>query len=152
MLVSYRIQLNGPLPAEVLNGEEPIHLHIYLPPRVTTPSRESSSGSPAIPIPPRLGSPSLSIREDDIIAQDERFFTPQGSPAPSYFEPEITPPSPTIAASEDTLSDTDTDVQTEQQELPPVRLPEEDLEPGAWICLQENIVNHVIRRIHDDRS
>src|ERR1700761_3390562 len=150
MLVSYHIQLNGPLPAEVLSGEEPIHLHIYLPPCVTTPSQGSSSGSPAIPIPPRLGSPSLSIREDDIIARDERFFTPQGSPAPLYFTPEVVPPSPTIAASEDALSDTDTDVQPEQQVLPPVQLPEEDLEPGAWVHLQENIMNHVIRRIHDD--
>src|ERR1700761_1934740 len=131
MLVSYHIQLNSPLPAEVLSGEEPIHLHIYLPPRVTTQSQASSSGSPAIPIPPRLGSPSPSIREDSIIAQDERFFTPEGSPAPSYFVPEVLPPSPTIAASEAALSDTDTNVQPEQQELPPVQLPEEDLEPGV---------------------
>src|ERR1700761_3234745 len=127
-----------------------LHLHIYLPPRVTTPSQGSSSGSPALPIPPRLRSPSPSIREDDIIAQDERFFTPQGSPAPSYFEPEVIPPSPTIAASEDALSDTDTNVQPEREPLPDVELPEEDLEPGAWVRLQANIVNHVIRRIHDD--
>src|ERR1700761_991848 len=103
-----------------------------IPPRVTTPSQESSSRSPALPIPPRLGSPSLSIREEDIIAQDERFFTPpERSPVPSYFKPEVIPPSPTIAASEDALSDTDTDIQPKQQALPPVLLPEEDLEPGA---------------------
>src|SRR6201996_5798936 len=88
----------GPLPPAVLSGEEPIHLHIFLnaqrrptPPqtRVTTPSPTSSSSSFPLPIPPCLASPSPSISNEDIIAWDERFFTPEGSPAPSYFNIEV---------------------------------------------------------------
>ena len=77
-------------------------------------------------------------------------FTPEGSPAPSYFKPEVIPASPTILTSEDALSDTDMHVQSERQPLPDVELPEEDFKPGAWVRLQANIVNYVIQRIHDD--
>src|ERR1700761_749569 len=88
----------GPLPPAVLSGEEPIHLHIFLnaqrrptPPqtRVTTPSPTSLSSSFPLPIPPHLASPSPSINNKDIIARDEAFFTPEGSPAPSYFNAEV---------------------------------------------------------------
>jgi|ERR1700761_2405766 len=102
-----------------------------------TPSPTSSSSSFPLLIPPHLASPSPSSYNEGIIAEDEQFFTPKGSLAPSYFEAEVIPASPTIAASEGALSDTDTDVQ--QPPLP------EDLLPGAWVHLQENIVNHIIR-------
>src|SRR6201996_9156771 len=138
----------GPLPPAVLSGEEPIHLNIFLnaqrrptPPqtRVTTPSPTSSSSSFPLPIPPRLASPSPSISNEDIIARDEPFFTPEGSPAPSYFEPEVE------------------DVSREGTELPDYEPPQrpifpipEDLEIGGWIHLQHDLVNHIIRRIHDN--
>src|ERR1700761_5043222 len=147
MLVSYHIQLNGPLPAEVLSGKEPIHLHIFLPQssRVTTPSQASSSGSsPPLPIPPRLGSPSPSLREEDIIAWDELFYTPEWSPEPSYFEPEVVPLSPTIAASEEALSDSETVDEAARIQYP------DDLYPGGWVHLQSDIVNQIVRRIYDN--
>ena len=146
------IRLNGTLPPAVLSGEEPIHLSIYLPAPTcaTTPSPTSSSSSFPLLIPPRHTSPSEPLSEEGIIATDERFYTPEGSPAPSYFEPEITPLSPTVAASEEALSEGSTEV---EEELPAARntvnLPE-NLEPGGWVHLQRNLVNHVIRRIHDD--
>src|ERR1700761_8673287 len=135
----------GPLPPAVLSGEEPIHLHIFLnaqrrptPPqtRVTTPSPTSSSSSFPLSIPPCLASPSPSISNEDIIAWDKPFFTPEESPAPSYFEPEV---------------------QDAAEELPDYTPPQcpvfpipKDLEIGGWIHLQSNLVNHVIRRIHDN--
>src|ERR1700761_7195930 len=106
----------------VISGEEPIHLDIFLPApsRATTPSPTFLSLLFLLPIPPRLVSPSPSLNNKDIIATNEWFFTPEGSPAPSYYKPEAVPASPTIAASEEALSDTDTDVQPEQAPLPEV--------------------------------
>ena len=103
----------------------------------------SSLSSFPLPIPPCLASPSEPLSEEGIIATDKRFYTPEGSPAPSYFEPEV-------AASEEALSEGSTEVVEE----PPVaqntiQLPE-NLEVGGWVHLQHNLVNHVIRRIHDD--
>src|SRR6201996_752358 len=80
----------GPLPPAVLSREEPIHLSLFLSaPRATTPSPTSLSSSFPLPIPPHLASPSPSINNKDIIARDEAFFTPEGSPAPSYFNAEV---------------------------------------------------------------
>src|ERR1700761_1637845 len=74
-LVHYAIRLNGPLPPAVLAGGEPIHLNIFLPAplHITTPSPTSLSLSFPLPIPPCLASPSHSISNEDIIAEDERF-------------------------------------------------------------------------------
>ena len=108
----------------------------------------SSSSSFPLPIPPRLVSPSEPSSEDGIVAVDEQFFTPEGSPAPSYFEPEVAPPSPTVAASEEALSEGSTEVE-EEPVAEAICLPE-NLEIGGWVNLQRNLVNHVIRRIHDD--
>ena len=76
---------------------------------------------------------------------DEWFYTPKGSPVPS----KETSSSPTVAASEEALSEGSAEV----EELPVVQntiqLPE-DLEIGGWIHLQRNLVNHVIRRIHNN--
>ena len=147
----YAIRLNGPLPQSVLNGEEPINLDIFLPlqsSRDTTPSPTSSSSSFPLPIPPRPVSPSEPSSEEGIVAIDEQFFTPEGSPAPFYFEPEVAPPSPTVAASEEALSEGSTEVE-EEPVAEAIRLPE-NLEIGGWVNLQRDLVNHVIRRIHDD--
>ena len=147
----YAIRLNGPLPQSVLNGEEPINLDIFLPlqsSRDTTPSPTSSSSSFPLPIPPRLVSPSEPLSEDGIVAVNEQFFTPEGSPAPSYFELEVAPPSPTVAASEEALSEGSTEVE-EEPVAETIRLPE-NLEIGGWVNLQCDLVNHVIRRIHND--
>ena len=73
---------------------------------------------------------------------------PEGSPAPSYFEPEVAPPSPHVAASEEALSEGSTEVE-EEPVAQTIQLPE-NLEVGGWVHLQRNLVNHVIRRIHDD--
>ena len=73
---------------------------------------------------------------------------PEGSPAPSYLEPEVVPSSPTVAASEEALSEGSTEVE-EEQVAQAICLPE-NLEIGGWVNLQRNLVNHVIRRIHDD--
>ena len=72
----------------------------------------------------------------------------KGSPAPSYFEPEVAPPSPTVAASEEALSEGSTEVE-EEPVTEAICLPE-NLEIGGWVNLQRNLVNHVIRRIHND--
>ena len=105
--------------------------------------------SSPIPIPPRpLPSPSEPSSEEGTAAIDEQFFTPEGSPAPSYFEPEVTPPSPTVAASEEALSEGSTEVE-EEPAAQTIQLPE-NLEVGGWVDLQRNLVNHVIRRIHDN--
>ena len=151
-LLYYAIRLNGPLPQSVLNGEEPINLDIFLPisqSRATTLSHASSSSSSPVLIPPRpLPSPSKPLSEEGTVAVDEQFFTPEGSPAPSYFEPEVIPPSPTIAASEEALSEGSTEVE-EEPVAQTIQLPE-NLEVGGWVHLQRNLVNHVIRRIHND--
>ena len=148
----YAIRLNGPLPLSVLNGEEPINLDIFLPVSTscaTTLSHASSSSSSPVPIPPRpLPSPSEPLSKEGIVAVNEHFFTPEGSPAPSYFEPGVTPPSPTVAASEEALSEGSTEVE-EEPVAQTIQLPE-NLEVGGWVHLQHNIVNHVIRRIHDN--
>src|ERR1700761_2493892 len=95
----------GPLPPAVLSGEEPIHLHIFLSaPRITTPSPASSSSSFPLPIPPCLASPSPSINNEDIIARDKTFFTPEGSPAPSYFNAEVEDAASEQAVENDTES------------------------------------------------
>src|ERR1700761_4571747 len=147
----------GPLPPAVLSGEEPIHLHVFLnaqrhptplQTRATSPSPTSSSSSFPLPIPPRFASPSPSISNEDIIARDEPFFTPEGSPAPSYFEPEV----------ENVASDQAVENASEEgTELPDYEPPQrpvfpipEDLEIGGWIHLQSDLVNHIIRRIHDN--
>ena len=101
-----------------------------------------------LPIPPRLVSPSEPSSEEGTVAADEQFFTPEGSPAPSYFEPEVAPPSPTIAASEEALSEGSTEVE-EGPVAETIRLPG-NLEIGGWVNLQCDLVNHVIRRIHND--
>ena len=135
----------------MLNGEEPINLDIFLPlqsSRATTPSPTSSSSSSPLPIPPRPVSPSEPSSEEGTVAIDEQFFTPEGSPAPSYFEPEVAPPSPTVAASEEALSEGSTEVE-EEPVTEAICLPE-NLEIGGWVNLQRNLVNHVIQRIHDD--
>ena len=107
-----------------------------------------SSSSP-IPIPPcPLPSPFKRSSEEGIVATDEQFFTPEGTPAPSDFEQEVTPPSPTVAASEEALSEGSTEVE-EEPAAQTNQLPE-NLEVGGWVHLQCNLVNHVIRRIHDD--
>ena len=72
---------------------------------------------------------------------------PEGSPAPSYSEPEVAPSSPTVATSE-ALSEESTEVE-EEPVAEAIRLPE-NLEIGGWVNLQCDLVNHVIRRIHDD--
>ena len=150
-LVHYSITLSGPLPPTVYSGEESIDLHIFLPTppsRDTTQSPVSSSSSSPVPIPPRHASSSEDLSNEDIIARDERFYTPQGSPTPSYFEVEVTPASPTIAASEDALSDAETEV---QEEPVAVQFPyPEDLVVGGWRNLQDDLVNHLVRRIHDN--
>ena len=110
----------------------------------------SSSSSFPLSILPRLTSPSEPLTKEGIIATDERFYTPKGSLAPSYFEQEVTPPSPTVTASEEALSEGSTEVEEE----PPVaqntiQLPK-NLEVEGWVHLQCNLVNHIIRRIHDD--
>ena len=73
---------------------------------------------------------------------------PEGSPAPSHFELEVTPPSPTVAASKEALSEGSTEVE-EEPAAQAIRLPE-NLEIGGWVNFQRDLVNHVIRRIHDD--
>ena len=110
----------------------------------------SSSSLFPLLIPPCIASPSELSPEEGIIATDEQFFMPEGSPVPSYFEAEEVPPSPTVAASEEALSEGSTEVEEE----PPVaqntiQLPE-NLEVEGWVHLQCNLVNHIIRRIHDD--
>ena len=103
-----------------------------------------------LPIPPHHASPTDPLSEEGIIATDEKFYTPEGSPAPSYFEPEVTLPSPTVAASEKALSEGSTEVEEEPSVARnTIQLPK-NLEPGGWVHLQRNVVNHVIRRIHDD--
>ena len=90
-------------------------------------------------------SPTDPLSGEGIIATDERFYTPEGSPTP-----EVTPPSPTIATSEEALSEGSTEVEEEPQVAPnTVQLPE-NLEPGGWVHLQCNLINHVIRRIHNN--
>ena len=117
--------------------------------RATILSHDSSSSSSSIPIPPRLlPSPSEPSSKVGIVAVDEQFFTPEGSPAPSYFKPEVTLPSPTVAASEEALSEGSTEVE-EEPAAQTIQLPE-NLEVGGWVHLQRNLVNHVSRRIHDD--
>ena len=108
----------------------------------------SSSSSFPLPVLPRLISPSEPSSEEGIVAIDEQFFTPEGSPAPSYFEPEVAPPSPTVTASEEALSEGSTEVE-EEPVAEAIHLPE-NLEIGGWVNLQRDLVNHVIRRIHDD--
>ena len=145
-LPHYAIRLNGPLPPSVLNGEEPINLDIFLPvsSRATTLSHNSSFSSSPIPIPScPLPSPSEPSSKEGIVAVDEQFFTPEGSPAP-----EVTLPSPTIAASEEALSEGSSEVE-EEPAAQTIQLPE-NLKVGGWVHLQPNLVNHVIRRIHDD--
>ena len=136
----------------MLNGEDPINLDIFLPlqaSRATTLSHMSSSSSSPIPIPPHpLPSPSEPSSEEGTAAIVEQFFTPEESPAPSYFEPEVTPPSPTITASEEALSEGSTEVE-EEPAAQTIQLPE-NLEVGGWVNLQCDSVNHIIRRIHDD--
>ena len=147
----YAIRLNGPLPQSVLNGEEPINLDIFLPlqsSHATTLSPTSSSSSFPLPILPCPVSPSEPSSEEGTVAVDEQFFTPEGSPAPSYFEPEVAPPSPTVAASEEALSEGSTEVE-EEPVAEAIRLPE-NLEIRGWVNLQRDLVNHVIRQIHDD--
>ena len=148
----YAIRLNGSLSPAVLNGEELINLDIFLPlqaSRTTTPSHASSSLSSPIPIPPRpLPSPSEPSSEEGIVATSEQFLTPEGSPAPSHFELEVNSPSPTIAASEEALSEGSTEVE-EEPAAQTIQLPE-NLEVGGWVHLQRDLVNHIIRRIHDD--
>ena len=142
----YAIRLNGPLPQSVLNGEEPINLNIFLPlqsSRNTTPSPTSSSSSFPLPIPPRPVSPSEPSSSEGIVAIDEQFFTPEGSPAP-----EVAPPSPTVAASEEALSEGSTEVE-EEPVAEAIRL-SENLEIGGWVNLQRDLVNHVIWQIHND--
>ena len=73
---------------------------------------------------------------------------PEGSLAPSYSEPEVAPPSPTVAASEEALSEGSTEVE-EEPAAQTIQLPE-NLKVGGWVHLQRNLVNHIIRRIHDD--
>ena len=143
---------NRSLPPAVVSREEPIHLSIYLPAptRATTRSPTSSSSLFPLPIPPCLTSPSEPSSEEGIIAIDEQFYTPEGSPALSYFEPEVTPPSPTVTTSEEALSEGSTEVEEE----PPlaqntIQLPK-NLEVGGLVHLQCKLVNHVIRRIHDN--
>lgn len=139
----------------MLAGEEPIHLHIFLnAPRRTTPPPSPSSSSPApLPIPPRHESPINDSFNKEIIYEEDRFFTPTGSPAPSYFEAEVVPASPTIAASEDALSDNGTQLGDDEilrrqllqeEEDQALDIPE-DLVPGGWVQLQQNLVNHIIR-------
>ena len=88
------------------------------------------------------------MSEEGIVAIDEQFFTPEGSPAPSYFKLKVAPPSPTVAASEEALSEGSTEVE-EEPAAQTIQLPE-NLKVGDWVHLQRNLVNHVIRRIHDD--
>ena len=144
--------MNGPLSPAVLSREEPINLDIFLPipaSRATSLSHASSSSSSPIPIPPHpLPSPSEPLSEEGITAIDEQFFTPEGSPAPSYFEPEVNLPSPTVAASEKALSEGSTEVE-EEPVAQTIQLPE-NLEVGGWVQLQHDLVNHIIRRIHDN--
>ena len=103
----------------------------------------------SILIPPRpLPSPSDLSSEEGIIAIDKQFFTPEGSLVPSYFKLEVTPPSPSVAASEEALSEGSTEVE-EEPVAQTIRIPE-NLEVGGWVHLQRDLVNHVIRRIHDD--
>ena len=94
-LVHYAIRLNRSLPPAVVSGEEPNHLSIYLPvpTHATTLSPTSSSSLFPLSIPPCLASPSGLSSEEGIIATDEWFYTPKGSPAP-----EVTLLSPTVAA------------------------------------------------------
>src|SRR6201996_33771 len=129
----------GPLPPAVLSGEEPIHLHIFLnaqrrptPPqtRVTTPSPTSSSSSFPLSIPPCLASPSPSISNEDIIAWDKPFFTPEESPAPSYFEPEVQD-----AASDQAVEDATEELPDYTPPQHPVFPIPKDLEIGGWIHL-----------------
>ena len=105
------------------------------------------SSSFPLPILPCLTSPSQLSSEEGIITTDERFYTPEGSPAPSE---EVTPPSPTVAASEEALSEGLTEV---EEELPvaqnTIQLPK-NIEVRGWVHLQRNLVNHIIRRIHND--
>jgi len=163
-LVHYAISLRGPIPPAVLAGEEPIHLHIFLnAQRATTPSPPATpapSSPLPIRIPPRHESPINDSFNEDIIYEEERFFTPPRipSPTPSYYEAEVVPASPTIAISEEALSDDGTQLGDDEilrrqllqeEEDRAVELPE-DLAVGGWVHLQQNLVNHVIRRIHDN--
>ena len=102
-----------------------------------------------IPIPPRpLPSPFKPLSKEGIFATDKQFFTPEGSLAPSSFEPEVVPSSPTVATSEEALSEESTEVE-EEPVVQTIQLPE-NLEVGGWGHLQCNLVNHIIRRIHND--
>ena len=101
-----------------------------------------------LPILPCLVSPSEPSSKEGIVAVNEQFFTPEGSPAPSHFKPEVAPPSPTVAASEEALSEGSTKVE-EEPAAEAICLPE-NLEIGGWVSLQRDLVNHVIQRIHND--
>ena len=105
--------------------------------------------SSPILIPPRpIPSPSEPSSEEGIVATDEQFFTPEGSSAPSYFEPEVTSLSPTVAASEEALSEGSIEVE-EEPVAQTIQLPE-NLKVGGWVHPQRDLINHIIRRIHDD--
>ena len=95
-------------------------------------------------------SPSPSISNEDIIAWDETFFTPQGSLAPLYFNAEVVASSLNeVTQEEDTTEDVESlpDYQSPQCPIFPIL---EDLEIGGWVHLQQDLVNHVIRRIHNN--
>ena len=96
-----------------------------------------------LPILPRPVSPSEPSSSEGIVAVNEQFFTPEGSPAL-----DVASPSPTVAASEEALSEGSTEVE-EEPVAEAIRLPE-NLEIGGWVNLQRDLVNHVIWRIHDD--
>ena len=98
-------------------------------------------------IPPHIASSTDPSSKEGIIAIDEQFYTPEGSPAPS--EEVEAPSSPTVTASEEALSEGPTEVEGKPVAQPLIRLPK-DLEIGGWVHLQRNLVNHIIRRIHDN--
>ena len=124
-----------------------VTIYLPAPTHATTPSPTSSSSSFPLPIPPHLTSPSGLSSEEGIIATNKGFYTPEGSPAPSE---EVRSPFPTVTTSEEALSEGSTEVEEEALVVPAtIQLPE-NLEVGGWVHLQCNLVNHVIRRIHDD--
>ena len=53
------------------------------------------------------------------------------------------------AASGEALSEGSTEAEEEPVAQPLIHLPK-DLEVGGWVHLQRNLVNHIIRRIHDN--
>jgi len=67
-----------------------------------------------------------------------------------YFEPEtVASSSNTVVPEEDPVEDTGSPPEYEAPQRPVFPIPE-DLEVGGWVHLQHDLINHIIRRIHNN--